>query len=467
MSNHSQSELLQQLRTELGSAAVLTGADVSARQVGIWDERPVQALAIVRPQSTEQLSGVLRLCHAIGQPVVTHGGRTGLVEGCVSGPGDLVVSLECMTRIESVDETNRCMTLQAGVPLELAQRAASDAGLMLPLDLGARGSCTIGGNIATNAGGNRVLRYGMTREMVLGLEAVLADGTVISSMNKMLKNNAGYDLKQLFIGTEGTLGIVTRAVLRLRPSCRSESTAFIACDSFAQVQSLLPFLDRELGGHLSAFECLWRSFYQTAAAGLNAPLADGSSHYVLVESLGPDPAVDNEQFLAVLSAAAEKGFLSDAVVAKSGKERDSFWAIRDNVEACLHFGESFVFDVSLPLQDMSAYVDQVLEKLDGVLPGHRSFVFGHVGDGNLHFVVSPGAERSRAIVESAIYQPLQAFGGSVSAEHGIGLEKKFWLCLSRSDAEIRLMQALKQALDPDGLLNPGKVFDMNGEHGLQ
>jgi FAD/FMN-containing dehydrogenase len=467
MSTASQQALVARLRANLGETAVLTGADVSARQVGIWDERPLQALAIVRPQNTAELAEVMRLCHAAGQTVVTHGGRTGLVEGCVAGPGDLVISLERMNRIENIDHAGRCMTLEAGVVLELAQRAAADEGFMLPLDLGARGSCTIGGNIATNAGGNRVIRYGMTRDMVLGLEAVLADGTVISSLNSMLKNNAGYDLKQLFIGTEGTLGIVTRAVLRLRPAFRSESTAFVACSSFSQVQHLLAFLERELGGQLSAFECLWQGFYAQASKHLKAPLESGSSHYVLLESLGADPERDTERFTAVLAAAADAGLLTDAVIAKSGAERDSFWAIRDNVEACLTFGEYFIFDVSLPLAAMPEYVADVLARLDAAVPEHRSFVFGHVGDGNLHFVISPQAAGARGLAEASVYEPLQKVGGSVSAEHGIGLEKKFWLCLSRSNAEIRLMQTLKHALDPQGLLNPGKIFDAPDGAGLQ
>jgi len=467
MSTASQEAFVARLRADLGEAAVLTGADVSARQVGIWDERPLEALAIVRPQNTAELATVMRLCHAAGQTVVTHGGRTGLVAGCVAGPGDLVVSLERMNRIESVDTAGRCMTVEAGVPLELAQRAAAAEGFMLPLDLGARGSCTIGGNIATNAGGNRVIRYGMTRDMVLGLEAVLADGTVISSLNTMLKNNAGYDLKQLFIGTEGTLGIVTRAVLRLRPAFRSESTAFVACDSFSQVQNLLAFLECELGGQLSAFECLWEPFYAQASEGLKAPLALGSTHYVLLESLGADPNLDGERFMSVLAAGADAGLLTDAVIAKSGAERDNFWAIRDNVEACLVFGQAFIFDVSLPLAAMPDYVAEVMARLDSAVLEHRSFVFGHVGDGNVHFVISPQTPGARSRVEASVYEPLQKVGGSVSAEHGIGLEKKFWLCLSRSNAEIALMQTLKHALDPHGLLNPGKIFDAPDGAGLQ
>ncbi len=453
-----QQELLDQLGALLDADGMLSAAEAAQRSVGIWDDRPVEALALVRPSSTAQLSEVMRLCHAAKQSVVTHGGRTGLVEGCVSTAHDIVISLERMNEVESVDVAGRYMVVQAGVPLEAAHDAAEAADLMLPLDLGARGSCTIGGNISTNAGGNRVLRYGMTRDMVLGLEAVLADGTIISSMNRMLKNNAGYDLKQLFIGTEGTLGIVTRAVMRLRPAARSESTALVACDSFSQVQQLLVYLERELGGHLSAFECMWHGFYECVSKQLQAPLSANSAYYVLVESLGPEPDVDAERFLQVLAAATEAKLLDDAVIAKSGIERDELWALRDSVELCLQFGPGFIFDVSLPLSDMSNYVDQVLAGLDTHCAGHHSFVFGHVGDGNLHFVISPGSAELRNAVEQCVYHPLQQYGGSVSAEHGIGLEKKRWLHLSRSKSEILLMQQLKHALDPLALLNPGKVL---------
>lgn len=456
--NPEQQILLKQLRTLLNADAVLSAAEAAQRSVGIWDERPVEALALIRPASTAELSAVMRLCHAAKQSVVTHGGRTGLVEGCVSSANDIVVSLECMNQIESVDLAGRYMVVQAGAPLEAAQDAAEALGLMLPLDLGARGSCTIGGNISTNAGGNRVLRYGMTRDIVLGLEAVLADGSVISSMNRMLKNNAGYDLKQLFIGTEGTLGIVTRAVMRLRPAPGSESTALVACDSFSQVEQLLVYLERELGGHLSAFECMWRGFYKCVSKQFQAPLSGSSAYYVLVEALGAEPIADAERFLEILTAATDAGFLDDAVIAKSGTESDELWKLRDSVELCLQFGPSFIFDVSLPLSDMSRYVDEVMALLDERCPDHHTFVFGHVGDGNLHFVISPGSSDLQNAVEESVYRPLQHYGGSVSAEHGIGLEKKRWLHLSRTESEIDLMRQLKNALDPMALLNPDKVI---------
>ena len=450
-------DLLESIRGIVGEAGLLPAEAAAARSVGVWDERPVLALGICRPASTEELAAVMRLCHASGQTVVTHGGRTGLVEGCVSTANDLVISLERMNRVEHVDVTQGCMIVQAGTPLEVAQQAAAATDFMLALDLGARGSCTIGGNIATNAGGNRVLRYGMTRDMVLGLEAVLADGTIISSMNRMLKNNAGFDLKQLFIGTEGSLGIVTRAVLRLYPAFRSESTALVACNDFAGAAALLKYLDRELGGYLSAFECMWPEFYARTAA--DPVLADSYGQYVLVESLGPDPEHDSEKFVSVLGDAMEQGLITDAAIAKSEAERKILWAQRDNVEACLHPGPAFIFDVSLSISDMAAYVEEVRSRLDKQWRGNDCYVFGHVGDGNLHFVISVGAAEARQQVEACVYEPLQQYGGSVSAEHGIGLEKKPWLGLSRSSAEVALMRQLKSALDPQALLNPGKVFD--------
>jgi len=453
-------ELLGQMVSVVGDDNVLTGEAVTSRVVGIWDDRPVAAKAIVRPSSTEQLSACMKACADRKQTVVIHGGLTGLVQGALSSSDDLVISLERMTRIESVNVAQRCLVAQAGVPLQKAQDAAADAGLMLPLDLGARGSCTLGGNVATNAGGNRVIRFGMTRDLVLGLEAVLPDGTVLSSMNRMLKNNAGFDLKQLFVGTEGTLGVVTKVVLRLVPQLESESTALVACDSFASVCKLLDMLDRELGGRLSAFECMWQDFYRQVSqhASAQAPLSSEYPFYVLLEALGADGVQDEERFLAVLSAAQEQGLIVDSVLAKSQTERDAFWLLRDNVESCLQFGPGFIFDVSLPIADMETYVETVLAGLDQAFTGHHSFVFGHVGDGNLHFVVSAGDEAARDAVEQCVYEPLRSVGGSVSAEHGIGLEKKHWLPVSRNEAEIALMRRLKAAMDPDNLLNPGKVI---------
>jgi FAD/FMN-containing dehydrogenase len=354
--------------------------------------------------------------------------------------------------------------VHAGAPLQVVQERAAEHGLMFPLDLGARGTATIGGNAATNAGGNRVIRYGMVRSMILGLEAVLADGTVVSSMNRMLKNNAGYDLKHLFIGTEGTLGVVTRLVLRLVQQPSSQDTALIAMRDFGQVTNFLRFMDAALGGTLSAYEVLWRDFYTLVTSQLNdrqAPLEPDYPYFVLVESLGSDQQRDSERFQKSLAEAFEKKLVADAVVAKSQAERDAIWAIRDDVVRLLELKPIFLFDVSLPINAVEAYVQGVRDELTELWPEQRLFVFGHLGDGNIHLAISAGAEngQARSAVERIVYQPLMQLAGSVSGEHGIGLEKKPYLSWCRSEAEIALMKALKKSLDPKGILNPGKIFD--------
>ena len=455
-------DLLQTLQDVVGAANVLTGDDVRRRSVSWMDHSPCQALAIVRPETTAEVSQVLAACHAAGQPVVPMGGLTGLVRGCVAGPQEIGLSLERMRRIESVDPVNRTMTLDAGVPLETVQQEAERHGLLYPVDFGARGSAQIGATVATNAGGNSVIRYGMTRDSVLGLEAVLADGTVVASMNRMLKNNAAYDLKQLFIGTEGTLGVVTRLVLRLREASRSNQTAMVACAEFADVTRLLKHMDAALGGTLSAFEVMWNEFYRlvtTPPAKGSPPLGQEHPYYVLLEGEGGHAAGDQARFEEALGEAIEAGMVADAVISASEAQRESLWALRDDIESILRCGFPVGFDVSLPVTEMEGYVAEILRRLEREWPDYRRFVFGHLGDGNLHVIAAgPFSREAKAGIERCVYEPLAARGGSVSAEHGIGLEKQPWLALSRSDAELALMRRIKDALDPKGILNPGRVL---------
>lgn len=459
------STLIAELQTRLGPNGLLTGDSVRQRLAGIWHKEGIQAKAIVRPKTTEDVSTLLRLCHAESQSVVMHGGLTGLVNGALASSHDLVLSLERMNAIEPVDEIGRTLTAQSGAVLQVLQNVASEANLMLPLDLGARGSCTIGGNLATNAGGNKVIRYGMTRNLVLGLEAVLADGTVVSSMNRMLKNNAGYDLKHLFIGSEGTLGVITRVVLRLQEKPRNLNTALIASDQFEKLLKFFRFIDAATGSGLHAFEVMWNNFYRlvtTAPAHSSPPLPQHYPYYALIETADIGTAENHNQFQHQLAQAFEQNLLCDAIIAKSETEREALWTIRDDVNQLQRYKPILTFDVSVPLVDMSEYIQHIQEKLYHTRPNAQCFIFGHLGDGNLHIVIAPDTHSSKIQhdIEMLIYNPLTALHGSVSAEHGIGLEKKPYLSWCRSTSEIALMRTLKKALDPKGILNPGKIFDL-------
>ena len=458
-------ELVSDLAAIVGQRHLLNKDDLAGRSPG-WNPGNLCASRLIRPRTTEEVAAVLKLCHANGQTIVPQAGLTGLVQGTTTVPGDLILSMERMNAILDIDTANRTMTVEAGLPLQRAQEAADGAGLFLPLDLAARGTCTIGGNIATNAGGNRVIRYGMTRENILGLEAVLADGTVLSSMNQMIKNNAGYDLKHLFIGSEGTLGVVTRAVLRLREQPQSQLTALAALDSFEAIAGFLKHMDRALGGGLSAFEVMWHDFYQAISNVVRPngpPLPLGHAYYVVVEFLGADDTADRQRFEAALEQAFDNGQLADAVLASSKAQAQEIWDIRDQSEHVeTTAGSTITFDVSLPIGAMENYVAQVQADLaaQGRKPG--CFVFGHLGDGNLHFMVPAdhNSAAERAQVEQVVYGHLKSLSGSVSAEHGVGLEKKAWLSHSRTPEELKVMRTLKRALDPKGILNPGKVFDV-------
>lgn len=340
--------LAAELAAALGAEAVLTGDAARDKATAVWT-RLGRPRAVVLPRSTQDVAETLKIARRAGAGVVPWGGKTGLVTGAFAD-GQIALSLERMNRIEEIDPASATMTVQAGCVLQTACEAAEAQGLFLPLDLGARGSATIGGNISTNAGGNRVLRYGMMRDMVLGLEAVLADGGVVSSLNHLMKNNTGYDLKQLFIGSEGTLGVVTRAVIRLRARPKSQDAAFVAVDAFDKLPALLRRLEAGLGGGLSAFEVMWPEFYElvtTPPAKGQPPLPPGSPFYVLIEAMGGDQQADSERFEAALAAALDDGLVTDAVIAKSAAERDRLWALRDDVGQTGRNAPIQVFDVSL------------------------------------------------------------------------------------------------------------------------
>jgi FAD/FMN-containing dehydrogenase len=425
---------------------------------------------LVRPGSAEEVSAVLRLARELRISVTTQGGRTNTVGADVPEKGAIIISLERMTAIEDLDPLSMTLTIQAGATLQLAQETAEAAGLFLPLDLGSRGSATVGGVISTNAGGLRAIRWGLARDMVLGLEAVLADGTIVRGLKKTLKDNAGYDWKHLMIGSEGTLGIVTRATLRLRPIPKSTMTALLALADFDAVMRLLRELDVDLGGQLSSFEVMWNDFYRyvTVAnrAKRPAPMAEDHPFYVLVEAMGGDPEGDPERFKTVLMAAIDRGLVRDAVIAQSGRERNDLWAVREDLlEPMTALLPAFGFDVSVALSEMARAAALVTDRLRAKFPDARIYTYGHAGDGNLHFVVSvgKGGADTEHQVDEAVYGGIRQIGGSISAEHGIGALKRDWLSYSRSEGEIRLMTMIKASLDPDNILNPGKVLKLESE----
>jgi FAD/FMN-containing dehydrogenase len=459
---------LQDLRDRLGPASVLVGADVPLRNRNDYSGlQPTHPLAVVRPSDTAGVAAAMRICHERGVAVVPQGGLTGLCGGSRAGAGQIALSLERLVGIEEIDPASATMTVLAGTPLETVQRAAAEAGFFCPLDLGARGSCAIGGNLSTNAGGNRVIRYGMARDMVLGIEVVLADGTVMTSLNKMMKNNAGYDLKHLFIGSEGTLGIITRIVLRLFPKPASTMVALCAADGYDGVLKLLSAARRDLGPMLSAFEAMWPDYWQTITTqvrGVRNPFAgDGRTYgaYALVEALGTDAAIDAPRFEAWLERMLEDGTVPNAVVAQSVADQQAFWNVRDSVGE-LHrlWPGHLAFDIGLPVGAMDEYARRCKAELDARVPGCESVFYGHIGDGNVHIVIyrKGAAEQPKDAVEELVYGLVREYGGTVSAEHGIGTAKRRWLAHARSPEEIAVMKTLKAALDPKNLLNPGKVI---------
>ncbi|MEM7371443.1 MAG: FAD-binding oxidoreductase [Bacteroidota bacterium] len=459
--------VIDALINHLGPSKVLTGEDVKERYFHIWQmDEPLSAKAVLLPQSTADVSAMMKICHAHHQPVVTHGGRTNLVGSTETNANEIVISMEKMNRIEEIDPKSRTITVQSGAILETVQQAAAENKLLFPLNFGAKGSAQIGGAISTNAGGLRVLRFGMTRNLVLGLESVLADGRVISSMKKIIKDNSAYDLKHMFIGSEGTLGIITRAVLKLIETPKSRNSALVGLDSYDKVVAFLKYMDSGLAGTLSGYELMWKVSYQalTSLPSLaSPPLPYDYPYYVLLECLGSDQEQDMIRLHTLLEDALAQDLIVDAAPTQSYPDNDRFWAIREEVGAMVsHCTYEQQFDVSLPIPLIGEFVESTVEKLQAIPEVEQVFMFGHVADGNIHFIVgkpNQDAGLTHAINE-VIYLPLQEIGGSVSAEHGIGVHKKAYLSLSRSEEEIQLMKDVKRSLDPRNILNPGKVLDM-------
>ncbi len=460
-------DALTRVRTALAplldDAGLLTGSAIGERHLHDWSGQRGVPLAVVRPRSTAEVSAVMRALHALRQPVVVQGGMTGLVGAAVPQAQEVVLSLERMQHIGPVDEQHGAVLVEAGALLQHVQERVAQQGWMFPVDIGARGSCQIGGLIATNAGGNRVLRWGMTRASVRGLEVVLADGRVLSRLAPMLKDNAGYDLRQLFIGSEGTLGVITRALLDLTPTPKSSQTALVSLQDFDQVTALLLACRRGLGSNLTSFEVMWRDFVEAAAplvAGGSAAQRLAGPLLVLLEAMGHDAAADEARFEECMAQVLERSDGIDVVLAQSLADAQRLWALRDaSGEAAQRLAPWVGFDVSMPLHEMHGFVDAAWGQLRA-LGTLQTQTYGHVGDGNLHLVVGPLADDAqRAAVKRLVHEATAARGGSISGEHGIGMLKKEHLGLTRSAVEIEVMRAIRHALDPHGILNPGRVFD--------
>jgi FAD/FMN-containing dehydrogenase len=464
--------LRARLDAAVGTAQVLTAESDVLPYVTDWRGRfHGRALAVVRPGGTDEVAAVVRACAELGVPIVAQGGNTGQCGGATpDAQGNaIVLSLTRMNRVRAVDPDNATLTAEAGVPLAAVQQAAGDNGLLFPLSLAAEGSCTIGGNVSTNAGGTAVLRFGNARELVLGIEVVLADGRIWNGLRGLRKDNTGYDLKQLFIGAEGTLGVVTAAVLKLYPAPRTRVTALAAAPDVASTVRLLRDLRATLGDRITGFELM--SALSIAVSRKHHPaLPDpcpGHPWYALVQV--DDNAIDSPiaaQLEQALGAAIESRVALDATIAQSGEQARALWALRENIaEAQRREGPNIKHDISLPVSAIPRFLDEARDALNAALPGVRFVTFGHLGDGNVHYnLAAPEGADSAAFMANApranriVHDLVAAHGGSISAEHGIGQLKRDELTRYKSPTELDLMRTVKAALDPAGIFNPGKVL---------
>ncbi len=426
---------------------------------------------VVKPASTAQVAEVVTACAQDGVAIVPQGGNTGLVGGQIPFPGDnaILLNLSRMNHIQNIDLLNDTVTLEAGVTLAALQSAAQDAGRLFPLHLASQGSAQVGGAISTNAGGNAVLRYGMMRELVLGIEAVLPDGQIWNGLRGLRKDNTGYDLKQLFIGGEGTLGIVTRAVVKLFPAPRSMETAMVSVPGVAEAAALLPLLRAATGDQLTGFELVPRiglEFVLKHIPGARDPMAAQHPWYVLIEiSSGYESSITRAMLETALTAAADKGLISDAVVAKSMTQAKALWALRENLSDVQKLeGGSIKHDVAVPISAIAEFIARADSAVTAVLPGIRPVPFGHIGDGNVHFNLSQpvGMDTAQYLARwdefsEIVHDIVAELGGSISAEHGLGRMKRNEITRYKSAIEMDMMRAVKRALDPRGIMNPGKL----------
>ena len=474
-------ELIQQLRQIVGPSQVLTHDD-PATDLSAWEQdwrrrARGHALAVVRPASTAEVAAVVKACAAAQTTIVPQGGNTGLAVGSIPDESgrQVVLSLGRMQAVRQIDPDNLTITVEAGCILQNLQQAAEQAGYLFPLSLAAEGSCTIGGNLGTNAGGTQVLRYGNTRELCLGLEVVTASGEVWEGLSGLRKDNTGYDLRDLFIGSEGTLGVITAATLKLYPRPRARLTAWAAVPSLAQAVAFLGLAHQQLGAGLTGFEVMGQ--FALSLVGRHMPqlrvpfLGEPAAPYcVLLEnSDNESEAHARERFESLLETAFEQGCVSDAVVAENIAQARQLWHVRESIPlAQAEEGLNIKHDISLPVSRIPAFCDETDALLQRLIPGVRLVNFGHLGDGNLHYNVQAPAEgdpkaflrEQEDRVNTLVYDQVARFGGSISAEHGIGSLKAAKLPHYKSAVALSLMRSLKQALDPQNLLNPGRVLGL-------
>ena len=455
--------LVSGLAAALGSRAVITDPEVLAPYRTDWKKTTIgPALCLVRPSCAEEVAACVRLCAEAGVGIVPQGGNSGLAAGAVPAPEgtQVILTLERMNRIRAIDPVGLTISADAGCVLKTAQDAAAAQGCLLPTSFAAEGTATIGGIVSTNAGGVNVLRYGMTRAQLLGLEVVLASGEIVSGMRHLRKDNAGYDWKQMFVGAEGTLGIVTAAVLRLVPRPAHKVTALLAVPDPERAVALLALAQREIGDQISAYELMSpvSAGLLRDQLGLTPPIRVDESWLVLVEAASSLSGVQ-EGMEAMLAAAFDQGLASDGVVAQSGAQAAGLWALRESVtEAEARAGRSAKHDVSVPVSMVPAFLRAADTALAAEPDPPRINAFGHLGDGNIHYNVLLGEGHDAARINRIVHDEVARLGGSISAEHGIGQYRAAELAHYAPPAELALMEGIKRALDPAGLFNPGKIF---------
>lgn len=466
-------QFLDECRQTVGADHVLTDETDKAPYLTDWRQRAAgKALAIIKPGSTQEVAAIVRLCNQYRVPLVPQGGNTGLVLGSIPDlqGNAIVLSLTRLNRIRNVDIINNTITVDSGCILQNVQQAANDASRLFPLSLAAQGSCTIGGNLSTNAGGTAVLRYGNARELCLGLEVVTAQGEIWDGLRGLRKDNTGYDLRDLFIGAEGTLGIITAAVLKLFPQPYAQLTAFVAMQTPDDALKLLSLAQNQCGATLTGFElmsdfCL--NLVHKHFPGIRMPFSQASAQYVLLELSDNESAEHATAMLeAVITNALEQGVIHDAVVSASIAQSQALWQIREHISlAQAQEGKNIKHDISVPISRIGEFIAATDRLLQEQFPGCRMVTFGHLGDGNLHYNVSaPENEPNDAFIarqaeiNRIVHDSVHQFGGSISAEHGLGSLKREEIRRYKSALEIRLMQSIKNALDPSNLMNPGKVI---------